>query len=393
MALNTKELILRSIVDDVLPAHVVANYPELVNAVKHYADFLQNINKSGYYLNSIDLQRDIDRVEEEFLNQLQKEIGVTIPRQFATDPRKFYKRISDFYQSRGTSDSIKSFFKLLFDDNVELYYPKDDMLIPSDGKYFDQTQDIIQNPDSYTPGFLYTVPAPTYILQSNITDVYDRKLTFENPIIFVNNQLIENYTTFVVPNLDTGVLDYSIEFEEELPTGSIIKIFRSGAFTTNDGFLDDSKYIQDSFFYQKFSYVIRTGTNSEEWKNAFNRLVHPAGFIFFGQILLLMEQLVAAPFIQPGLQRGGLPFPIIINPVESNITFVKTRNSKFASYIVKEYKFNHQSNKFAANAYFDRFKFTFDRLTIGEISNYTIEDVINNKVNINLDSIIVTESN
>lgn len=57
----------------------------------------------------------------------------------------------------------------------------------------------------------------------------------------------------------------------------------------NKGFLSNNTKLQDSLFYQKFSYNIKTGQNLSKWKHAFDRLIHPAGFIFFGEILILTE--------------------------------------------------------------------------------------------------------
>ena len=64
---------------------------------------------------------------------------------------------------------------------------------------------------------------------------------------------------------------------------------KGGQYLDNKGFLSDVIKIHDSLRYQRFSYLIRTGQNVSTWENTFNRLVHPAGFKFFGEILLLIE--------------------------------------------------------------------------------------------------------
>jgi hypothetical protein len=46
--------------------------------------------------------------------------------------------------------------------------------------------------------------------------------------------------------------------------------------------------IQDSLRYQKFSYLIRTGQNLSSWDYFYDRLVHPAGFKYFAEILIQM---------------------------------------------------------------------------------------------------------
>lgn len=383
-------LILRSVIDDIVPEHVSHNYPGLMAAVKVYADFLEKINTSGHYLNTIDLQRDIDNVESELLSQLQKEIGAPIPRRFAADPRILYKRLSEFYRSRGTPESIETFFRILFNDDVEIYFPKDDMLIPSDGKWTDQEDDVIENAQTYTPTFTFTLSSSSDIITGD--DDNGKKLIYDNPIIFVGTAndvgTQVEFTSSITVNNSTNSLDYTLELPETYDAGTVVRVFKNGTFSTNDGFISNYKKIQDSFFYQKFSYVLRTGTNTDEWKNAFTRLVHPSGFIFFGEILLFIEALNQSfPTIQPGKQVGGLPFPIIIPAVDGGASFVKIKNNYLASFIVKEFQFEHQDNAFGPNESFDMLKFNYTD-DFNQLGHYTIDDVINNRVKENINSVI-----
>jgi len=382
-------LILRSIVDDIVPEHVAHNYPGLMLAVKSYADFLEHTNGAGHYLNTIDSHRDIDLVESDLLQQLQKEVGAPIPRQFAADPRLLYKRISEYYRTRGTPASIQAFFSILFDDEVEIYFPKEDMLIPSDGKWYDQSSDTIENPEKYSAIFTFTLDSDTDTV-SGLDDT-GRKLIYDNPIIFVNGAKNDNWTSVVEVNETTNTLDYSFKFNSNLQEGDIVEVYRSGSFSNNDGFLDNYVKVQDSFFYQKFSYVLRTGTNADDWKNSFARLVHPAGFIFFGEILLFLDNLGQTfPTIQPGFQRGGLPFPIIIPLVDAKISFVKTLDDVVASLIVKSYK---PEVPLSAIGPVDKWSFLKFRYTnqINQYNEFTFEDIINKKVKYNIDSVIEIE--
>jgi len=378
--------VLRSIIDDIVPEHVAHNYPGLMRAVKVYADFLEHGNGAGHFLNTINYQRDIDKIETELLTQLQKEIGATIPQQFSADPRLLYKRVTEFYRSRGTPDSIKTFFRILFNDEVELYFPKEDMLIPSDGRFSDFSADVQTNPDSYTPTFTYTLSADSDTVSGN--DDSGRELIYDNPIIFVNGVLRADWTSVVEVNNTTNKLDYSIKFDSDLQNGDVIKIYRSGSFSTNDGFLDNYKRIQDSFFYQKFSYVLRTGANTDDWKNAFSRLVHPAGFIFFGEILLFLDNLGQTfPFIQPGFQVGGLPFPIIIPVVDASSSFVKTLDDVIASMVVISFKDERPLTTLGSQDHWDLLKFRYTD-PISQFNQFTVQDVINKKVKYNIDSVI-----
>ena len=383
-------LVLRSIVDDLVPEHVATSYPNLMYAVKKYADYLEHINGSGHWLNTVNYQRDIDLIEQELLTELQKEVGAPIPRQFAADPRKFYKRVTEYYRERGTPSSIQAFFRVLFNDDVEIYFPKEDMLIPSDGKYYDRTDDVINNPQNYTPTFVYTLSTNTNDISGS--DDSGRSLIYDNPIVFVNGTYRTDWSSVVTPDLVNNKLAYCILFNSNLQIGDKVEIYSSGSFSNNDGFLSNYKKIQDSFFYQKFSYVLRTGTNADEWKNPFARLVHPAGFIFFGEILLFLDNLGQTfPTIQPGFQRGGLPFPIIIPVVDAASSFVKTLGDVIASMVVKSYKPETNINIMSGGDNWDLLKFKYTD-PISQIGNFTVEDVINNKIKYNIESVIEISS-
>ena len=64
---------------------------------------------------------------------------------------------------------------------------------------------------------------------------------------------------------------------------------KGGQYLDNKGFLSDTIVVQDSKKYQKFSYLIKTGKNLSDWDLSYNRLVHPAGFVYFAEILIFLQ--------------------------------------------------------------------------------------------------------
>ena len=56
-----------------------------------------------------------------------------------------------------------------------------------------------------------------------------------------------------------------------------------GYYVNNDGFLDDAVYIQDSKYYQAFSYVIKIDQALNSYKTIVKNLIHPAGTQIFGE--------------------------------------------------------------------------------------------------------------
>lgn len=56
-----------------------------------------------------------------------------------------------------------------------------------------------------------------------------------------------------------------------------------GYYTTNDGFLDDAIFIQDSRYYQAFAYVLKIDERLDVYRSAVKTLLHPAGMALFGE--------------------------------------------------------------------------------------------------------------
>ena len=364
-----------SFVDDLVPDHINTDYPELVEFIKVYALYLEKENMSGSYLNQVDQQRDIDLIEESLLNELQNEIGTPIPRTFEADPRLFYKHLVEFYRSRGTPESIKSFFKLIYNEEVEISFPKDEMFIPSDGKWQDHRDGILADPSLYTPTYTWTIATAS----NTIEDIDDEgfKPTINDDLVYVNG-VYQQPDTYTITNF-LHVDDYwmsSIVFDNELQVGDVVKVYRRGMFSDIDGFVSNYRYIQDSYFYQKFSYVLKTGGNISKWKSAFTRLIHPAGFIFFGEILIFVEILNAgSPSTQPGYQERGLPFTINVSTVTMGMgahevgTFVEKSYTPETNYLTVLGPADH----------FDNTKFINTR-PMSDYSEITFEDVINKNI-------------
>lgn len=223
---QTKELVR---VESLIPQQIQPNAENLITLLQDYYSYLNEQGNPSNEIAGIDASRDIDTADYAYLDKIQREIAISIPRNLAekeqlnpntgtpyktlygigatekykvsVDRVNLYKNLMRYYSIRGSEDSIALFFKIIFDDNVEVYYPKESMLIPSSGSWSKDTEQ----------------------------------------------------------------------------------------YTNHKGFLSDTVKLQDSYFYQEFSYVIRTGQNVSTWSDTFNRLVHPAGFIFFGQIQILVE--------------------------------------------------------------------------------------------------------
>ena len=61
----------------------------------------------------------------------------------------------------------------------------------------------------------------------------------------------------------------------------------AGATVNYDGdkqLIGPTMKLQDSYYYQDYSYVVRGANSLDDWKQYFNKLVHPAGMATFGEV-------------------------------------------------------------------------------------------------------------
>jgi hypothetical protein len=125
----------------------------------------------------------------------------------------------------------------------------------------------------YKPGLLSNIAGfneqgyinfANYVDASYVDGTYVGELETEFSLSFRNAQVEEEEPAII-----------------QISLGSIAKY--PGYFDTNNGFLDDSIFIQDSYYYQKYSYVVKIDERLNTYKSIVKTLVHPSGMALFGE--------------------------------------------------------------------------------------------------------------
>jgi hypothetical protein len=135
----------------------------------------------------------------------------------------------------------------------------------------------------YAPG-----GTQSYTLQSSLTD---RTLGFDeqgyvNLGDFVTHEYVDGtYAGSIIREFSLNFRNAQSDAADpaivEIDLGALVKY--PGYFETNNGFLDDSIYIQDSKYYQAFSYVLKIDERLASYSSAVKTMLHPAGMALFGE--------------------------------------------------------------------------------------------------------------
>ena len=240
--------------------------------------------------------RDIDNETEIFTQFLYKEFLPSFPKNvYSSDSAsveltKILKFIKQFYTSTGIEDSISFLYRLLFNNEISFYYPKNDVLRVSDGRW--QIDNFV---------------GITGASGIDLTDYENSRILLENgTVAIVESVVTQGSTGFYISSINgelgatgaTGIPVYNYPLtgtEEQI--GTITSFSKSnGTYIGNKGQLSTNKYLQDGTYYQDYSYVIvQEGEESiKKFKGLLEELVHPAGLKYF--IRLNLEANAATTF-------------------------------------------------------------------------------------------------
>lgn len=355
----------------------------LIHFIEKYYEYLNTQGLPSYQLENITSEKDIDFASASYLNEIQSLIARNIPNSEVVDKVTLYKIIFKYYHTRGSEDSIHSFFKIFFNELVRIFYPKDFLfdlsggsgewgefnpltlntvstnpnkkymqlissmdIAPSkpndrsynpkrpllthvrdniwslDGEedYGDNVPHIIKvawpNSNStqfrwrfqYKDTFAYSITDTRWPDEAEWTqlvreivyvepDVPERNIEYREP-----TKDIEYYNDFAIravayPGQDINELILSLEDPERLIVYKLnqlnpliwVQTVVEGEYWNyiNDkSFLSHKHKLQDSYYWQNYSYEIYSGLSRDIWENAYLKFIHPAGLKLFRSLVL-----------------------------------------------------------------------------------------------------------
>ena len=84
-----------------------------------------------------------------------------------------------------------------------------------------------------------------------------------------------------------------------------------GKFLNEDGYVSEQTMkVQDSKYYQDFSYVLKVGQSINDWRDSFKKTMHTAGFYFTGQVDLLNRINMRIKTPVAGIVSGATDTPL-----------------------------------------------------------------------------------
>lgn len=138
-----------------LSSYISEDYPLFVEFLSGYYEWLES-GSSPYtqikdHLSALDFKESIDA----YTSMLKNEYLHTIPERVIANKELLIKHSKQFFQSLGTEKSYQFLFKILYGEDVELYYPKTDILRASDAHWIDNESMMYVSNSGNVNDFLY----------------------------------------------------------------------------------------------------------------------------------------------------------------------------------------------------------------------------------------------
>lgn len=122
------------VVKNQVPGFVRQNHDKFVQFLEAYYEYLDQDQNINDYIRNVISYLDPDKTTEYLLLNFFDELK-NFPKTFSVDKRFIAKHIYDLFHAKGTASSIETLFRILFDEQVSVIYPKNNILIASDGRW------------------------------------------------------------------------------------------------------------------------------------------------------------------------------------------------------------------------------------------------------------------
>lgn len=128
-----------SVVKHHLPEFIRSDYSLFVYFLEAYYKFLEQDYSPQEIIQDIRTYADIDKTSSAFLYYFLQNYAKDLPLEVLADKRLLIKRLSDLYTAKGSSLSFDILFRVLYNATVEIKYPYENVLKPSDGNWTQKT--------------------------------------------------------------------------------------------------------------------------------------------------------------------------------------------------------------------------------------------------------------
>jgi hypothetical protein len=133
--LSSIENFVSNFIEQQFPSFYRDNGPNFIAFVRSYYEWLEQRNNTLGHSRRLLEYSDIDNTDEQFLKHFKYQFIQSLPEDTVADKRLLIKHILDLYRSKGTPRAVELLFRMVFNEDIELYIPGEFVFKPSDNTW------------------------------------------------------------------------------------------------------------------------------------------------------------------------------------------------------------------------------------------------------------------
>jgi len=257
------------IVDSQIPAFIRDDYPAFAKFLKDYYTFMDlgddgyadlgiegnDYNQSpNYLLQELIDKLNLDHYDGSFLDPFLETYALDFPATAEVDKRLLIKNIREFFGAKGSRRGVEEFFKLMYNEDVEVFLPSEFILKPSDGIWQTEVTIKVYANDEITPvsdpfdlrgrrvdiHYYESVASITARKIINTSVTRARKVAYTNPAAYELTVDIPSGTVIPGPGVEgqlTAVIGGKIATVDNIGAADVLRT--AGTYDIDSGFTTD----------------------------------------------------------------------------------------------------------------------------------------------------------
>jgi hypothetical protein len=111
-----------------LPEFIRSDYDTFVTFIEAYYAWMDQTGNAMDLAKNMPSYIDLDTTLTDFVAYFMKQFLPLFPPDRLTNPTFFIQHAKEFYRAKGTAKSVKLLFRLLYNQDIDLFYPKDSVI-------------------------------------------------------------------------------------------------------------------------------------------------------------------------------------------------------------------------------------------------------------------------
>ena len=125
-----------TLVSEILPSYISDDYPTFVLFLKSFYEYLELEGGTRFTAVKLNTYRDIDQTLDTFIDHMMSEFAAGFPDQIESgmSKRQILKLISKYYEDKGASVSAELIFRILYNKEADVSFPREKLFELSQGE-------------------------------------------------------------------------------------------------------------------------------------------------------------------------------------------------------------------------------------------------------------------